>query len=196
GPPTARRKPARVVPRPKGAGPRRRLLGLLVLLCLAFAVVVVRLTSIQVVSPSKYAAVGQSQRLRSIVLPAERGAMFDRNGQELALTLSQQTVWANPHLVTDPAEEARLLAPVLQADEGVLRDRLSRDAGFVYLARKVPDDVAARVRGLHLDGVSFIPEPKRFLPAGSLALPLLGAVGLDNGGLSGLELEYDKALAG
>ena len=113
------------------------------------------------------------------------------------MTVPQTTVWTNPHLVTDPAGEARALAPVLGDD---VRDAPEQaDAGgvaFVYLARKVDDGVAAKVKSLNLDGVFSIPEPKRFLPAGELAAPVLGTVGLDNQALSGLEVKYDKALAG
>jgi cell division protein FtsI (penicillin-binding protein 3) len=161
-----------------------------------FAVVVGRLVMIQGVSPDTYVAVGESQRLRDVVLPAGRGAMFDRNGRDLALTIPQKTVWANPHLVTDPLAAAKALSPVLHVDEAVLGDRLSRDAGFVYLARKVDDTVVDQVKKLHLSGVFFLDEPKRFNPAGDLAAPLLGVVGTDNEGLSGLELQFEKKLKG
>jgi cell division protein FtsI (penicillin-binding protein 3) len=175
---------------------RRRLVALLVVLGVLFAVVVGRLVMIQGVSPDKYVAVGESQRLRDVVLPAGRGAMFDRNGRDLALTIPQKTVWANPHLVTDPLAAAKALSPVLHVDEAVLGDRLSRDAGFVYLARKVDDKVVDQVEKLHLSGVFFLDEPKRFNPAGDLAAPLLGVVGTDNEGLSGLELQFEKKLKG
>ena len=164
--------------------------------CVAFTVVAARLVMIQAVSPGTYAAVGQSQRLRNVVLPAGRGAIFDRNGRELAMSIPQQTVWANPHLVTDPIGAARTLAPVVGVDEDLLRDRLSRDAGFVYLARKVDDEVAKKVEALAIPGVFFVDEPKRFNPAGDLGRPLLGHVGLDNNGLDGLELQYEKAMRG
>jgi cell division protein FtsI (penicillin-binding protein 3) len=180
----------------RGVDVRRRLVVLLTVLALAFGVVLVRLVMIQGIDPDRYVAVGESQRLRDVVLPAGRGAVFDRNGRELAMTIPQKTVWANPHLVTDPLRTARRLAPILDVDEATLVDRLSRDAAFVYLARKVGDAVADRVERLRLDGVFFVDEPKRFNPAGELAAPLLGVVGLDNEGLSGLELQYEQRLKG
>ena len=188
-----KRKPAPVA---TAGDPKKRLVALLVVMCLAFGAVVARLVMIQGVSPDRYAALGESQRVRAEKRQAERGAVFDRNGRELAMSMPQKTVWANPHLVTDPAGEARLLAPVVNVDQALLQDRLSRDAGFVYLARKVDDRVARKVAALHLDGVALVDEPKRFNPAGPLAAPLLGSVGLDNEGLSGLELQYDKRLRG
>jgi cell division protein FtsI/penicillin-binding protein 2 len=163
---------------------------------LAFLLIAAKLADIQGLSAARYAAMGISQRLRSVVLPAARGAIFDRNGRELALSLDQPTIWANPHLVTDPRQEAQVLSPLLGLPVADLEDRMSRSAGFVYLARKVDPALADRVKALKLPGIFFLNEPKRFLPSGSLALPLLGQVGTDNNGLSGLELQYDKELSG
>jgi cell division protein FtsI (penicillin-binding protein 3) len=135
--------------------------------------------------------------VRTVELAAERGSVFDRNGHDLAASVPQQTVWANPHVVADPAAYAAQLAPVVGVDEGVLRDRLSqRDKGFVYIARKVDDATALKVKALNLPGVAFVPESKRFYPDGSLAGPLIGFVGTDNNGLAGLEAQYNSGLAG
>lgn len=169
---------------------------MLVAMTLVFGAVAVRLTDIQVVSASRYADFGQSQRLVSVVLPADRGAILDRNGAALAISARAQTVWANPKLVRDPAGAARQLAPVLDVDETMVRDRLSADAAFVYLARKVDDGVAGRVKALGIPGVALMDEPRRYQPAGALAAPVLGRVGLDDEGLSGLELLYQRQLTG
>ncbi|HYT40047.1 MAG TPA: penicillin-binding protein 2, partial [Acidimicrobiia bacterium] len=134
---------------------------------------------------------------RKITLAAERGAVFDRNGVDLALSVNQQTVWANPKVVTDPAGYAAKLAPILGVDAKTLADRLGqKNHAFVYLARKVDDATADAVKKLALQGVDFVPESKRFYPSGTLAAPLLGNVGIDNDGLGGLEVQYDKTLAG
>ena len=175
---------------------RRRLIAMLVAACIAFTAVIARLAFVQVVASDRYTAFGESQRVRKIDLPAARGAIFDRNGRELALSVRQQTVWANPRLVNDPAAQAEALAPVLGIDAITLQDRLSRDAAFVYLARTVPDDVANQVRSLGLQGVFTMEEPKRFMPGGNLAAPLLGKVGVDNQGLAGVEVQFEKLLAG
>lgn len=181
---------------PAASLPRRRITALVVVMALAFVAVVVRLVQVQGVDASRYAAFGVSQRTSTQTLPAERGSIFDRNGRELAMTVAQSTVWTNPHLVTDPTAAAKALAPVLGQDEATLRDKLTQASSFVYLARKVDDPTAATVKGLNLEGVFLLPEAKRFLPAGSLAAPVIGRVGLDNQSLSGLEVKYDKALAG
>lgn len=176
--------------------PQRRLLGLLIVLLLAFTAVAVRVTQLQGISPDRYVAVGESQRVRHVALPAERGAIFDREGRELALSVRQSTVWADPRLVTDPLRVAEALAPVLGVEPAELQARLTRDAAFVYLARKVDDETAQQVRAMKVTGISLVDEPQRFLPAGDLAASLLGRVGLDNNGLSGLELQFEDELRG
>ncbi|HEX2699363.1 MAG TPA: penicillin-binding protein 2 [Acidimicrobiales bacterium] len=163
---------------------------------LAFLLLAARVVQVQGVSADRYSAFGESQRVHAVALPADRGAIFDRNGRDLALTVRQATVVADPRLVEDPLRAAGALAPVLGVEAGLLQTRLTRDLGFVYLARRVDDDVAAKVTALALPGVSLIEEPERFLPAGDLATPLLGKVGTDNNGLSGLETQYEDRLAG
>ncbi|TMK46920.1 MAG: penicillin-binding protein 2, partial [Actinobacteria bacterium] len=175
----------------------RRAMALLVVLSLGLSAVILRLTQVQAVSAAQYEKLGANQRIRKITLAAERGAIFDRNGVDLALSVNQQTVWANPKVVTDPAGYAAKLAPVLGVDQKTLADRLGqKQHAFVYLARKVDDTTAEAVKKLALPGVDFVPESKRFYPSGTLAAPLLGNVGIDNDGLGGLEVQYDKKLAG
>ena len=193
----APRRPATVARRQlRAAPPRRRLTALIVVMALAFVAIVVRLVQVQAVDNKRYSAFGVSQRTSTTTLPAERGSIFDRNGRELAMTVEQNTVWTNPHLVTDPDAAAKALAPVLDEDQGSLHAKLTQASSFVYLARKVDDGTAAKVKALNLEGVFLLPEAKRFLPNGDLAAPVIGRVGLDNQALSGLEVKYDKSLAG
>ncbi len=176
--------------------PRRRLVALLVAMAVAFSGLVWRLADVQVVSAERYAVFGESQRLESRVLPADRGSILDRNGTELAISLNRQTVWADPSLVEDPAAAAFALAPVVGRPETDLFAILTEDTEFAYLARTVEDAVATAVRALDLAGVFLLEEPQRFLPSATLAAPVLGEVGSDAVGLSGLELQYDEQLTG
>jgi cell division protein FtsI (penicillin-binding protein 3) len=170
---------------------------MLAVMALAFGAVAGKLVYIQGLAANRYLTLGNySDRIRTIALPGERGSIFDRNGRELALSIDQTTFWANPHLVTDPLREAESLAPILAQPVAGVQAKLSQNAWFVYLARKVDDATATRIEALKLDGVFSLQEPKRFLPDGSLAAPLLGSVGTDNTGLSGLEHEYDSVLSG
>ncbi|MEY2434394.1 MAG: hypothetical protein QOC92_4119, partial [Acidimicrobiaceae bacterium] len=170
---------------------------MLCVVVLLFVVVVLRLTQLQLLDGNRYAALGASQRVRPVVLAAERGAVFDRDGADLALSVPQHTVWADPRLVSDPQREADALAPVLGIDRNVLLRALTTpDKAFVYLARQVDDVVTQKVRDLKLDGVELLLESKRFNPSGELARSVLGSVNLDNLGRAGLEQQFDESLTG
>jgi len=179
--------------------PRVRLGATLLLLLLAFGAVTVRLIAVQAVGGQEYAAFGASQRFQEIALPADRGSIFDRNGNDLAVSIPQRTIWADPRLIADPADVVRQLTPLLGLDAEralALTTKLGSDAKFTYVARRVDDAVADEVADLDLPGIFFLDEPKRFAPAGDLARSLLGQVGVDNEGLAGLELQFDDLLTG
>jgi len=165
-------------------------------MAVGFAAVVVRLTFVQGFSAHRYAVFGESQRMVSVALPAERGAILDRNGAALALSARRQTIYADPKSVKDPIAAARTLAPLLGTTEAAVRDKLATDSSFVYLARKVDDPVAAAVKAAKVAGVGFLEEPKRIVPSDTLAAPVIGQVGTDDQGLSGLEAQYEKQLTG
>ena len=199
-----RSRPSRPLPpRARRVGragrPRLRLLTSVMVLLLAFGAIVVRLVQVQVLSGDEYTAFGASQRFQDITLPAHRGSIFDRNGNDLAVSLPQQTIWANPNLIEHPHDVAAALAGPLALDAAAttaLAEKLSGDSGFTYVARRVDDTVAGAIGELDLPGISFLEEPKRFTPAGDLARSVLGEVGVDNDGLFGLEKQYDEALTG
>ncbi len=163
---------------------------------LVFAVAVGKLVDLQVVHPGRYNQWGIQQRLVSVTLPAGRGSLLDRNGQQMALSIPEHTVYVDPNEVTDPAGTARTLAPVLLKDPGVLERALRQPGRFVYLARQVDDATARRVTDLRQKGIHTIDEAKRFTPAGSLARSLVGQTDIDGKGISGLEAQYDRALTG
>ncbi len=164
---------------------------------LAFGAVGARLVQLQVLSPEGYAARGAAQGLRKVVLPAERGSIFDRNAIELAMSVGQHTVWADPRKVVDKGRAAALLAPVLGVEPATLQHALGRPgAAFAYLARQVDDATATAIGALKLDGVYLMDESKRFEPANGLATSVLGSTDVDNRGISGLELQYEKSLVG
>ena len=95
----------------------RRAMALLIVLSLGLSAIILRLTQVQAVSAAEYEKLGAGQRIRKISLAAERGAIFDRNGVDLALSVNQQTVWANPKVVPDPVGYAAKLAPLLGMDQ-------------------------------------------------------------------------------
>jgi cell division protein FtsI (penicillin-binding protein 3) len=130
-------------------------------------------------------------------VPARRGTITDRNGQDLAVSEDAVTVFANPFLVKNPTLAAQRVAPLIgRPYSSVLNDLADRSKGFVYLARKLDPSVEAKVKALKLPGLGTMLEPKRLYPQGTLAAQLLGSVGTDDWGLSGIEQLREKSLHG
>jgi cell division protein FtsI (penicillin-binding protein 3) len=197
-----RYRPRHEAPRPRRFGltsrGRTRAFGLLAAIVVAFGAIAVKLSFIQGVDAQQYLAVGKSEWTTSVVLPGERGAILDRNGDELALSVPMTTIYGDPHEVgrANVVSDAKALSPVLGISEATLEHELSENNGFVYLARTIPANEAAKVAKLNLPGIASLQEPKRIYPAGQLASPLLGSVGTDDTGLGGLEYQYNSLLTG
>ncbi|HSD48635.1 MAG TPA: penicillin-binding protein 2 [Actinomycetota bacterium] len=176
--------------------PIRRLVALLAVMAMAFAAIFVRLTVLQVSQAASFRDRALDQRVRTVELPATRGQILDRNGDPLAISLEARDVYADPRYVQDPWATAAALAPMLEVETGDLERLLSRDTTFVYLARQVDRDLADRIDALGLPGIGFLDTSRRYYPAGTLAAQVLGFVGVDGQGLSGLEVRYEGVLAG
>ncbi len=161
-----------------------------------FVALAVRLVAVQEFSHQRYAALSASELTQTVSVPAVRGGIYDRNGEVLAESVTRQTVVADPLLITHPEPIAAALSPVLGVPADKLRAELTERSGFVYLAHRVPDAVAAKVTSLRLVGINLVPEPQRVVPDGQLAEPVVGSVRYDGGGASGLEYQYQSLLAG
>ena len=142
------------------------------------------------------------QQQNSVVdLPANRGAILDRHGRDLAVGTPRQTVYAAPNVLADPSSAARDLCTALhitrkkerRAVTAALSDRQSR---FAYVARKADPELVKAALALKLPGVGSYSEEKRSHPMKASATQVLGFVGVDNDGLAGIEFEYDKQLRG
>jgi len=139
---------------------------------------------------------GMRQIRTALSLPPERGTIFDRSGNELALTLEAPSVYALPSEVRDAGEAAKQLAPVLGLERSDLVARLSGRRSFRYLSRWVTPEQAARVEALGLPGVGILHEPRRTYPFGGLAAQLLGFANIDGQGVRGIEQQEDAWLRG
>src|SRR3954451_575382 len=138
-----------------------------------------------------------TQQESDLTVPARRGAITDVNGTELAVSEPAMTIAVTPYLVKDPARVATRLSGLLDKPEDeILRQLARRDTGFAYVARHVPADRARKVQELKVEGLEFFPEFTRVYPREWMASQLLGSVGTDNQGLSGLEYSQDRFLEG
>ena len=118
-------------------------------------------------------------------------------GTPLALGEQATTVYVDPHEITHPQREAVTAARVLGLKPNeVFRALETRDTHFVYIARKTSPKLASALARKKLAGFHFYGEERRSYPQGALASQVLGYAGIDNKGLSGLELELDPALTG
>jgi cell division protein FtsI (penicillin-binding protein 3) len=169
-------------------------MGAVLLLCLA--AIGVRLGYVQAVRSEAYAAEARKQRVRNITLPARRGAIYDRYGGQLAVSIPSRTVYANPKLIADPAAIARTLAPLLQRNAVPVEADLRKSTSFVYLARRIGLVTAKKIEELKLPGIGVVDEPRRLYPNENLASAVVGFIGTDQKGLAGIEFGYDKLLGG
>jgi cell division protein FtsI (penicillin-binding protein 3) len=138
-----------------------------------------------------------TQQVEELEVSARRGTITDRNGVELAVSEDSVTIFGNPLQIKDPAGVAAQLAPIVDEDEQELTKLLAdRSTGFVYLARKIPPAEGQRVKKLEIEGIGTVAEPRRTYPQGELAGQLIGAVGVENEGLTGIEQQYEDSLHG
>lgn len=138
----------------------------------------------------------EDQYRRRISMPARRGMITDRYGEELAVEVEVDSVYVNARDIQNPNMDAASLAPVIGLDENTVRKKLKSGRPFVWLARRLSPDVAEKVRDLDIQGVNFIKESKRFYPGRSLAAQVIGFAGIDSVGLEGVELKFDEQLRG
>ena len=174
----------------------KRLYILLGFLLFWFLVICGRLVWLQVVNYGDYTQRAAKQQQRSIEVSPVRGNIYDRRGNELAMTVSVDSVFAVPSEVPDIHSAAQVLGRVLKADSSEIESHMRGSRAFAWVARKIDNATSARIRALNLKGIYFQKESKRFYPKGELAAQVLGYVGLDDEGLGGVEREFQQKLTG
>ncbi len=176
---------------------RKRVYFLFFLFIAAFILITYRLVSIQYIYASKYKTYADFQHMEELVINSKRGKILDRNDIELATSLIEKTVYANPKLVISPEKEALALSEILDLDPEKLSTTLSdEERGFVYIKRQISSETADLISQLNLPGIYIQNENKRYYPQDDIASSIVGFTGLDNNGLNGIELEYEKVLRG
>jgi stage V sporulation protein D (sporulation-specific penicillin-binding protein) len=133
-------------------------------------------------------------RMRDVPVEAKRGTIFDRNGQELVSSVSVDSAYAFPPQIDDKEAAAEQIAWALDMDKEVVYQKLTQDVGFVWLKRRIDYEASQRLKSLKINGVELVEESQRFYRQDNLAAHVLGFVGDDNQGLTGLESVFDKEL--
>ena len=166
------------------------------LLCLWIVAICGRLVWLQVAQYGFLTQRAARQQQRSIEVSPPRGVIYDRKGRELAMSVQVDSVFAVPSEIPDQGTTANLLAHILKSDPKEVLAKLESSHSFAWIARKLDNGTAERIRGLNLRGIYFQKEPKRFYPKNDLAAQVIGYVGMDDNGLAGLERSFDQRLRG
>jgi cell division protein FtsI (penicillin-binding protein 3) len=163
-----------------------------------FTFAIARLFYIQFFRSSYLEEIAEKQHNYLIELEPRRGTIYDRNLKPQAVNLPCDSVFASPIEMREEDKEGiiRQIGPVIKQDYAFLKNRLSRHKSFVWLSRKAPQEQTDELRKLAIKGIGFVKESKRCYPNSYLASQIIGFAGLDNTGLEGLELYYDKYLKG
>lgn len=179
---------------------RQRIQIILVIVSLAFVGLFGRLVWIQLFKGEEYQNMAYENRFRNLTIKARRGVIYDTNGKPLAISISTDSFYATPSEVVK-AENVDYtidqLSILLELDREELKKKITDTSrNFVYIKRQVEKETADAIKALNLRGVSSVEEPKRMYPKGTLLANMLGFVGLDNYGLSGIEASYNDVLSG
>ena len=177
-------------------GAKFRLYALSGFLCLWLVVICLRLVYLQIFCYGDFEHRAQHQQQRSFDLSPKRGVIYDRAGRELAMSIQVDSAFAVPTEIPDLASTISLIARITRDDPRVLLADCRARKTFCWVARKADADVVERIRALNLQGIHFQKEPKRFYPKRDLAAQMLGYVGTDDQGLSGLERQFNSELQG
>jgi cell division protein FtsI (penicillin-binding protein 3) len=171
-----------------------RLASILAIFLILFIALLSRAFQLQVLSGEKLKTLAQRQHTTTLQLHPERGMIFDRNGEKLAISVLADSVFADPTRITDPEAASRRIAGILNLNAAEVRRKLTEPKSFCWLARKISPEQALKVQEAAVEGVFLIKEPKRFYPNGQLAAHVIGFAGFDAMGLEGLEKKYDGDL--
>lgn len=168
------------------------------MLLVVLTALLVRVGQLQTTEAAELRDSGAAQWTRSEEIAPQRGSIFDRNGDEMAMSIPASTVTVNPKQISDEVGTAKVLANVLgltKKEERELRETMrDKDLGFAYVVRQVDPSYAEQVDALELVGVYTNREDKRVKPGGDTGSSIIGMTDIDGRGIAGLEMQYGDGL--
>ena len=173
-----------------------RIIFITILLFFCFIFIVGRMFQLQVLKKEQLYKLAAQQHHVQIPLVPKRGIIYDNKGNELAVSIEVDSVYADSRKIIDVERTAKELSSVLQIDQEELRERLKNRKTFEWVQRKISPKEVAELKTLSFPGVYFLKENRRFYPNMELAAHIIGFVGLDSKGLEGIEFQYDALLNG
>jgi cell division protein FtsI (penicillin-binding protein 3) len=175
---------------------RVRLLTVSAGLLVAFLLLIARSVQIQFFQWQRWAAIANKQVRRNLRFEPRRGDIYDRNGQELAVSIEMESLAANPRAVKDSAASAKQLSAIIKIPAAKLHKQLTKERAFVWLKHYLSPHQVEAVRALKINGLHFVKDNRRYYPNVELAGHVIGFVGRDHIGLEGLEVAQDFLLRG
>ncbi|MBU1061728.1 MAG: penicillin-binding protein 2 [Candidatus Omnitrophica bacterium] len=169
---------------------------ILYFLLVLFAFLAARLFCVQLGAAKPLSKLASGQYDTYMCLLPKRGVIYDRNLKEFAVSINLNSVFVDPLIVEDKESAVRELSRILKIDKDKILERVQQKKRFVWLARKISPDLEKAIRSVNIEGVGLVKEPHRVYPNGTLASHIIGFVGVDEQGLEGIELTFDKFLKG
>lgn len=162
-----------------------------------FLLVVIRLFSVQIIDHEKYSKIAKRQHESKISLRADRGSIYDRNGNVLATTFKTISIAVDPTLIKNVNKLCNALSMDMGKPATQYKNKINRSKGsFVWLERGVSPELLKNTLALKEKGLLKIEEPKRNFPYRATGSQVIGFTNIDNVGISGLEMQYDSLLHG
>ncbi len=162
------------------------------LIVFIFIVIIVRLADIMILNHKKFLERARKQQIGAEEIQVRRGTIFDRRGKELALNVEVESLYVDPAEMTSPEKTASFLSNITGRPEKAIYRKLKSDGRFVWIERKLKLTTTEKIKSLNLKGIGFVQEAKRFYPKHFMASHVIGTVNIDNTGIEGVELKYDK----
>lgn len=176
---------------------RMQLILFIIGICYIF--VFLKVFYVQTISYNKLSNLSDDLWSRELPITAERGKILDRNGVVLADNITTTSLIVIPNQISNKEEVAKTLSDILNTDYNDMLEHVSKKTSIERIhpeGRGLSSEIADKINSYHYDGVYLVKESKRYYPYGNLLAHVLGYVGIDNQGLSGIELKYDEYLTG
>ena len=170
-----------------------------IILLILFLFIILRVFYVQMIDYKKLNKYASDLWSRDLPLEADRGLILDRNGVVLADNLTTTSLVLIPNQIKNKKKTTKLLADILEVSYEDMKEHVYKETSIERVhpeGRRLSYDIAEKISNLKLDGVYLVKESKRYYPYGNMLSHALGYVGIDNQGLSGLELQYDEYLTG
>ena len=163
---------------------------------LGFSAIFARAYQLQVIEKDYLRGTAENGIISTTQLPPDRGIIYDREGNELAISVQVGSVFAHPKQIKNKIRTAKQLARILDERQNRILALLRLDRSFVWIKRRIPPEQTRKAKDLKLDGVGVTADVRRYYPGRETAAHLIGFAGADNQGLEGLEKKFDTLLKG